>query len=113
MAMDALDYAAVVGILGLVAATQVLEGTLVAVLLAGFALSLSTWRLYGGRLWEALAWLAWVGTAVVTAFGPDSHPVLLAAFFTTMALGIALLFGSRLGLLPDLASDDAGTSDRA
>lgn len=102
MAMDALDYAAVIGILVLVVATQYLEGVLVAAVLGGFVLSLSMWRLYAGRVWEALGWLAWVGTAVVIALGPDGHPVLFVAFFGSMLLGVGLLFGSRLGLLPEI-----------
>ncbi|WP_306056656.1 hypothetical protein [Natronococcus wangiae] len=99
--MDRLDVVALVGLLGLVAASTVADGVVVAAALGGFLLSLATWRLYDGRPWEALAWLAWVGTAVALVIDPGGalFPV---AFFGFMLCGIGLLFGSRLGLLPDV-----------
>ncbi|TYL40337.1 hypothetical protein CV102_01810 [Natronococcus pandeyae] len=99
--MDRLDVIAFVGFLGLVAASAVVDGIVVAAALAGFLLSLATWRLYDGRPWEALAWLAWVGTAVVLVIDPGGV-VFPLAFFGFMLLGIGLLFGSRLDLLPDV-----------
>ncbi|MCU4741374.1 hypothetical protein OB955_11725 [Halobacteria archaeon AArc-m2/3/4] len=102
MAMDTLDYAAVVGFAGLVIATRFLEGVIVAAALGGFVLSLSLWRLHAGRPWEALGWLVWVGTAVILALGPAGRPVLLVAFIGSMLLGVGLLFGGRMDLLPDI-----------
>ncbi len=59
MAFDWIDGMAVVGALALAAAAFTLEGIVVAAAFGGFALSLAVWRLYGGRPWEALGWLAW------------------------------------------------------
>lgn len=106
MAMDALDYATVIGLAALVIATRYLEGLLLAAGLGGFALSLSMWRLAAGRVWEALGWLAWVGTAALLVVGPDGNPLVLTAFFVSLLIGVGLLFGGRLNLLPDIWTQD-------
>ncbi|NKE34480.1 hypothetical protein GWG54_01355 [Natronococcus sp. JC468] len=99
--MDRLDGVALVGVLGLAASSAVLEGAVVAALLGGFLLSLSTWRLRGGRPWEALAWLAWVVTAVAAVLPLGGAPFAVV-FFGSMLVGLALLLGSRAGQLPDV-----------
>ncbi|MGQ3411695.1 hypothetical protein ACT4ML_05475 [Natrinema sp. LN54] len=48
---------------------------------------MSIWRLYGGRVWEALGWLAWVGAAGTLVFG---------------LVGVFLLIGGRAGYLRDV-----------
>ncbi|SEH12561.1 hypothetical protein SAMN04487967_0863 [Natronorubrum sediminis] len=101
MALDRFDVVAIVGFVGLVGASAVLEGVLVAAALGGFALSLSSWRLYDGRPWEALAWIAWVGAAVSIVVVP-SGGAFLVAFFGCLLVGIGLLFGARLEWLPDI-----------
>ncbi|QFU82867.1 hypothetical protein [Natronorubrum aibiense] len=107
MAMDRFDIVAFTGFVGLVAASTVLEGIVVAAALGGFALSLSSWRLHAGRPWEALAWLAWVGAAVALVVSPSGSAFLLA-FFGCLLVGVGLFFGSRLGLLPDIWLADRG-----
>lgn len=104
MALDRIDWVAVVGILGLAGVSQLLmvEPLLVAAGLGGFGLSVSLWRLYAGHVWEALGWLAWVGAAVILALGPAGQPVLLLGFIGAVLIGIGLLFGGRTGWLPEI-----------
>lgn len=107
MALDRIDAASVVGFALLAAVALVLEQRLVvAAAFAGFLLSLSVWRLYGGRPWEALGWLAWTGAAVTPAVGLTG-----AAFFTAVLgfglVGVVLLIGGRFGYLRDVWSVDA------
>jgi hypothetical protein len=99
--MDRLDVIAVVGALGLIGASAVVDRLVVAAAFGGFLLSLATWRLYGGHPWEALAWLSWVGGAVVVVLDPGGA-AFVVAFFGFMLAGLGLLLGSRLGLLPDV-----------
>ncbi|WP_019991648.1 hypothetical protein [Natronorubrum tibetense] len=99
MAMDRIDGVAVVGFAAIVAASAALEGVVVAAALGGFALSLSSWRLYGGRPWEALAWLAWVGAAVALVIAPGGG-AFVVTFFGPLLLGLGLLLADRLDLLP-------------
>ncbi|AGB36471.1 hypothetical protein [Natronococcus occultus] len=99
--MDRLDGVTLVGVLVLVASSALLEGAVVAAMLGGFLLSLSTWRLHGGRPWEALAWLAWVVTAVSVVL-PLGSVAFAVVFFGSMLVGLGLLFGSRTDLLPDV-----------
>ncbi|MFC6717389.1 hypothetical protein ACFQGT_05135 [Natrialbaceae archaeon GCM10025810] len=106
--LDGLDIVTVVGICGLVLASSVsdLEGVVLAAALGGFLLSLATWRLYGGRPWEAIAWVVWSGAAAAIVVVPDG-PLFLAAFFGPLLLGLALLIAGRTGLLPDIWRADA------
>ncbi|MFU8869145.1 hypothetical protein [Natronococcus sp.] len=101
MGMDRIDAVSIVGVGTLIAASTTLEAVLVAAALGGFALSLASWRLYGGRPWEALAWLAWVVTAVslVVPLGGAASTVV---FFASLLAGLGLLIGARAGLLPDV-----------
>ena len=99
MAMDRIDGVAIVGFAAIIAASTVLEGIAVAAALGGFALSLSSWRLYGGRPWEALAWLAWVGAAVALVIVPGGG-AFVVTFFGSLLLGLGLLLADRLDLLP-------------
>ena len=111
MAIDRFDGVALAGVLGLTAATAVFNGTLVAAVLGGFLLSLSVWRLYDGRPWEALGWAAWVGTAVTLVV--DGGTAVAVAIVGFTVAGFGFLFGSRFGLLPDVwtvdESPDVGT----
>ena len=114
MALDRIDAVAIVGFAALIAASAALEGVVVAAALGGFALSLSSWRLYGGRPWEALAWLAWVGAAVSIVVVPGGT-AFLAAFFGCLVAGLGLLLAARLEWLPDVwsvsRSDENGTTE--
>jgi hypothetical protein len=107
MALDRIDAVAIVGFAALVAAATALEGVVVAAALGGFALSLSSWRLYGGRPWEAIAWLAWVGAAVAIVVVPGGA-ALAVAFFGCLLLGLGLLLADRLGLLPAIWDAEEG-----
>ncbi len=97
--MDRFDAVAVVGCLVLVAASSAVEGILVAAAFGGFLFSLSGWRLYEGRPWEALGWLAWVGTAVLVVVAP-SGIAFLTGVGSSIVVGLACVAGSRLELLP-------------
>ncbi|ELY59039.1 hypothetical protein [Natronolimnohabitans innermongolicus] len=114
MALDRIDAAAIVGFVALIAASTVLEGVLVAAALGGFALSLASWRLYGGRPWEALAWLAWVGAAVSIVVVPGGAPFVVA-FFGCLLGGLGLLLAARLEWLPSIwdATEPAEVDERA
>ncbi len=101
MAMDRLDWTALVGLLTLAGASVVLEPALVGAAFGGFLLSMAVWRLYGGRPWEALAWVVWVGGAVVLVFSPGGALFLLL-FISSLIGGMGLLFASRRELLPDI-----------
>ncbi|WP_049922836.1 hypothetical protein [Halopiger djelfimassiliensis] len=100
MAMDRVDGVALVAICGLLVISLVLENALGAAMLGGFLLSLSVWRLYDGRPWEALGWIAWVGATVVLIVGTGG-PATAVAFAGFTVAGIGMLFGSRFGLFPD------------
>ncbi|SDQ54508.1 hypothetical protein [Natronobacterium texcoconense] len=101
--MDRLDVVAAVGCLVLVVATWLLtlEAVVVAAAFAGFLLSLSVWRLYDGRPWEALGWFVWVWTAVTIVL-ELSTPTFVVAFVGTGVLGAMLLLGGRSGVLLDV-----------
>ncbi|MDG5817544.1 hypothetical protein [Natronococcus sp. A-GB7] len=109
MPLDRIDVVAIVGVGALIAASTTLEGVLVAAALGGFALSLSSWRLYGGRPWEAIAWLAWVGAAVAIVVVPGGA-ALAVAFFGCLLFGLGVLLAARLEFLPPIW--DAPESDR-
>ena len=112
MALDRIDGVAIVGIVALAASTAALETVVVAAALGGFMLSLSVWRLYGGRPWEALGWLAWVLAAVAAVVG-SGGPVFLTAFVGLGRLGVLLLLGGRFDILVDVWSvDDADGSPK-
>ncbi|GEM_PF-1494427 len=104
MAPDRIDVVAVCGLLGFAIGSQLvtLEAFVLAAGLGGFTLSLAVWRLYDGRVWEAFGWLAWVGAAVVIAFGPAGQPGLILAFLSAVIIGIGFLVGGRSGRLPDV-----------
>ncbi|OVE84516.1 hypothetical protein [Natronolimnobius baerhuensis] len=106
MAFDWIDGMAVVGALALAAAAFTLEGIVVAAAFGGFALSLAVWRLYGGRPWEALGWLAWVGAAgtLVLDIGGGAFLTLFLGFGL---VGVFLLIGGRFGYLRDVWSVDS------
>ncbi|RQH03392.1 hypothetical protein [Natrarchaeobius oligotrophus] len=103
MAIDRIDVVAFAGLVLLAAASRALEVLLVAAALGGFLLSLSVWRLYGGRPWEALGWLSWVGAAVTIVLDPGGL-TFLVAFGGFGLVGGCLLAGGRLGLFPDVWS---------
>lgn len=103
MGLDRFDAVAVAGFGVLIAASVVLEGAIVAAAIGGFALSLSSWRLYDGRPWEALAWLAWVGPALAVIVVPGGTPFFVV-FFGCLFLGLGLLLASRFAWLPDVWS---------
>lgn len=105
MAIDRVDAVAVAGICALSVASVALEGLAVAALLGGFLLSIALRRLYDGRPWEALGWLALVGAAVSLALEPGG-PAALITFLGFMAAGIGLLFGGRFDLLADVWTVD-------
>ncbi len=104
MGLDRLDWVAITGFCVLTAAAQLvaLEAVVLAAGLGGFVLSLSLWRLYDGRVWEAIGWLAWLVAAVVLALGPAGSPLLILAFLGAILGGLSLLFGARTGRLPDV-----------
>ncbi|WP_290814255.1 hypothetical protein [Halovivax sp.] len=94
MDLDRLDLVAIGGILSIVALSPVLERPFLAAILAGFLLSVSTWRLYGGRPAESIAWLIWAGAAVTLVVVPPG-PVAVAGVAVALLVGAALLFASR------------------
>lgn len=113
MALDRIDAVAIVGFAGIAAVSPRLEGILLAAAVGGFALSLSSWRLYGGRPWEALAWLSWVGAAVALVALPGGAASAVG-FFGLLLAGLGLLFASRLEWLPDIWRAPAdGTGDES
>ncbi|THE66211.1 hypothetical protein D8Y22_04110 [Salinadaptatus halalkaliphilus] len=103
--MDRIDAVTIVGCAGLVALAWPvgLAGVVVAAAFGGFLLSLSVWRLYGGRPWEALGWLAWVGAASSVVIQLDS-PTRLVAVVGFGVLGVLLLLGGRFDVLVDVWS---------
>ena len=103
MAIDRIDGVALVGFALLAASATVLEGILVAAAFGGLLLSLSVWRLYGGRPWEALGWLAWVGAAATVVFDL-AGAAFLTAFLGFGLVGAFLLIGGRSGYLRDVWS---------
>ncbi|MEY7851447.1 hypothetical protein AB7C87_19860 [Natrarchaeobius sp. A-rgal3] len=110
MAIDRIDVAAFVGFAALAVAATTLEGTVVAAAAGGLLLSVSIWRLYGGRPWEAIGWLAWVGAAV-TLVVDLAGVTFLVAFGGFVLVGGALLVGSRLGVLIDVWSVDGSAEN--
>lgn len=108
MAMDAGDYAAVIGfaLLAVFARVSDVEGPVLAAAVGGFALAFSGWRLYAGRAWEALGWLAWVGAATILALGPAGDPLAFLGFLLLLILGVGFLFAERFELLADVWSAD-------
>ena len=107
--MDRLDAVAVVGFVGFAATawSVALEPAVFAALLGGFVLSCAVWRIYDGRVWEALGWLAWVGGAVVLAVGLEGRPTLLALFLGSLVLGLCLQCCGRFELLPEPGLENA------
>ncbi|SFB72600.1 hypothetical protein SAMN05444422_101507 [Halobiforma haloterrestris] len=105
--MDRLDGVAVAGSLVLAAAATALslEPVLVAAAFGGFLLSLSLWRLYGGRPWEALGWFVWVWTAAVVVLELPTA-TFAVAFVGTGVLGAMLLLGGRYDVLADVWTTD-------
>lgn len=103
MALDRIDGVAVVGFALLAVAATALEPIVLAAALAGFLLSLSVWRLYGGRPWEALGWLVWVGAAATLVLDLGGT-VFLTAFLGFGLVGVVLLLGGRFGYLRDVWS---------
>lgn len=101
--MDRLDIVAAVGCLALIVASLGLglETAAIAAAFAGFLLSLSVWRLYGGRPWEALGWFVWVWTAMTVVLGLPTL-TFFVAFVGTGVLGAMLLLGGRYGVLLDV-----------
>lgn len=101
--MDRVDWVATIGFGGVVASAWLfdLEALLLAAILGGFVLSISTWRLYDGRVWEALGWLAWLVAAVALAFGLESS-LSFVVFFGSILVGLCLQYGDRFGLLPEI-----------
>lgn len=110
--MDRVDLVAVFGFASVVAAAVTgrydLEPALLATLLAGFALSCAVWRIYDGRVWEALGWLAWVGGAVSLTVGLEGRPVVMTVFLGSLVLGLVLQCCGRFGLVPEPGLVDAG-----
>lgn len=107
--MDYFDWIAFLGFLLLAGAASLYEAPLVGAGFAGFCLSLCCWRLYTGDPWEALAWLAFVGTAVTVVLEPGGA-VFLLGFFGPMLFGVAVLFASRLEWLSDVWTVDESGS---
>ncbi|WP_121742183.1 hypothetical protein [Natronorubrum halophilum] len=110
MALDRQDGVAVVGFAAIVGLSLVAEPTLLSAALGGFLLSIAVWRLYDGKPWEALAWLAWVGAAVAPVLAPGEI-AFAALFFGPLLVGVGLLFASRFELLPTIWDADRGTVD--
>ncbi|MFC4544261.1 hypothetical protein ACFO5R_20235 [Halosolutus amylolyticus] len=110
MDFDRHDGVAVVGFATIVALSRAVDPAPLSAALAGFLLSVAVWRLYDGKPWEALAWLAWVGAAVapVLPSGDRAYGVL---FLGPLLVGLGLLFGSRFDLLPAIWDVDRGTVD--
>lgn len=103
--MDRIDVIAIVGIAVLVLSTTALEPLLVTAVFGGFLLSLSVWRLYGGRPWEAVGWLAWVVAAVAVLLDLGGMATLVAVVVFG-GLGVMALLGGRFGVLVDVWSVD-------
>ncbi|MFP9192064.1 hypothetical protein [Natronosalvus vescus] len=110
--MNRFDYTAFIGFVALVALSYVIETPLLGAAFGGFLLSLSVWRLYDGYPWEAIAWLAWVGAAVALVLAPGGS-TFFVLFFGSLVVGVALLFGSRFDLLPDIWRTDPASSDHS
>ncbi|MFP8889100.1 hypothetical protein ACLI4U_04950 [Natrialbaceae archaeon A-CW2] len=109
MGFDRFDLTALVGFLGLIGLSFVVETPALGAGFGGFLLSLAVWRLYDGKPWEALAWLAWVGAAVALAIPAGSVSTVL--FISSLIVGLALLFASRRELLPAIWFADSGGTD--
>lgn len=94
MEFDRLDLMAIVGILSVAVLSPVLDRPFLAAILAGFFLSVSAWRLYGGRPGESVAWIVWAGAAGGLVVLP---PGLVASTGVVVAFlgGAAVLFASR------------------
>ena len=105
--MDRLDGVVLVGTLVLVGSVARLDGLLVATLFAGFLVSVAVWRVYGGRPWEALGWMALAAGAITVVFDV-AGPVLWVALGGFLVLGVALIVGERAGALPPIWSDEHG-----
>ncbi|MHC3437600.1 hypothetical protein ACYJ1Y_05710 [Natrialbaceae archaeon A-gly3] len=101
--MDRVDWVATIGFGGVVAGAWLfdLEALLLAAIVGGFVLSISLWRLYDGRVWEALGWLAWLVAAVTLAFGLEDA-LHVGVFLVAILTGLSLQYGDRFGLLPDI-----------
>lgn len=100
MGFDRFDLTALSGFLGLIGLSFVVETPALGAGFGGFLLSLAVWRLYDGKPWEALAWLAWVGAAVALAIQAGSISTVL--FISSLLVGLGLLFASRRDLLPEI-----------
>ncbi len=103
--MDQFDYTVVAGFGLLLVVSVVAETALAGAAFGGFLLSLSVWRLYDGRPWEAIAWLIWVGAAVALVLTP-AGVAFLVLFFGSLLCGTAVLFASRFNLLPNIWTVD-------
>ena len=101
--MDRVDWVATMGFGGVVAGAWLfdLEALLLAAMLGGFLLSVSLWRIYDGRVWEALGWLAWLVAALVLAFGLEDA-ITVGVFLVAMLIGLGLQYGDRFDRLPDV-----------
>ncbi|WP_246999063.1 hypothetical protein [Halosolutus gelatinilyticus] len=110
MNLDRQDGVAIVGFAAIVALSLLAEPTVLSAALGGFLLSITVRRLYEGRPWEALAWLAWVGAAIGLVFAPDG-PAFAATVLAPLAIGSGLLFASRFELLPPIWDADREPAD--
>lgn len=104
--MDRIDAVSLVGLAGVAVAATALDPIALAATLGGFVLSFSLWRLWGGRPWEALGWLAWLVAAVVLVVAPGGDPAALGAVVVAIAVGLGLLVGGRIGLFPSVGRVD-------
>ncbi|MCU4926852.1 hypothetical protein OB905_12830 [Halobacteria archaeon AArc-dxtr1] len=95
--MERFDTVAVVGIAAILLASTWLGQPLAAAVFGGFLLSLSTWQLYRGRPWEAVAWFAWVVAALSVVVFPPGGLAFWAGFLGPVVIGIVVLFASRSG----------------
>ena len=99
MALDRLDVVTLASIMVLVGLSPQVTRPVLAAVLGGLFCSLSIWRLYGGRPWEALAWLVWTGAAIALVVLPHG-PIAIVGVLALIVLGTGLLVVGRLSMVP-------------
>lgn len=110
MNLDRQDGIAIVGFATIVGLSFVADPAVLSAALGGFLLSIAVRRLYGGKPWEALAWLAWVGAAVAPVLAPG-RVAFTVLFLGPLLVGVGLFVASRFELLPSIWGTDRGAVD--
>ncbi|WP_254862426.1 hypothetical protein [Halovivax gelatinilyticus] len=111
MGLDRLDLIAIASIFGIVGLSTQVPRPFTAAMLGGLCCSLATWRLYGGRPWEATAWLVWTVAAIgLIVFPPGAASTV--GILALIVTGTGLLLADRLSVLPAVWARPVGADDR-